>query len=77
MAEQIGFALPAELGTRPPRDLLPEELRKMAKQKQRRCLHCSDTFASSGPGHRICSPCKSLEVFTSSPSSFSIHTAAF
>jgi hypothetical protein len=41
----------------------------------RRCLHCTRDFPSTGPGHRICSPCKSLEVFTSSPSSFSIHAS--
>ncbi|GEO42139.1 hypothetical protein SAE02_62870 [Skermanella aerolata] len=45
------------------------------KTKPRRCLHCSRDFASTGPGNWICSPCKGLEVFTCSPSSFSVHAS--
>lgn len=61
MAEQLNFGLLV---------LDPDAARKQAEQKQRRCLHCSNSFKSSGAGHRICSRCRSLEIFTSSPTEF-------
>lgn len=66
MADQLSFGLIVTD---------PEAHRAEAARKQRRCLHCSRDFASAGPGNRICTRCKGSEVFTSSPSSFSIHAA--
>lgn len=53
----------------------PDAHRAQAARKQRRCLSCSKGFNSTGPGNRICTRCKGLEVFTSSPSSFALHAA--
>lgn len=53
----------------------PQAHRAQAAQKQRRCLSCSKDFKSTGPNNRICGRCRSLEIFTSSPSSFSAHCA--
>lgn len=53
----------------------PDAHRLHAMRRLRKCLHCSDNFPSDGPGHRICPPCKGLEVFTSSPSSFSVYAS--
>lgn len=46
-----------------------------ARRKDRKCLSCGDSFPSEHAGHRICSPCKDLEIFASSPSSFSVHAS--
>jgi hypothetical protein len=51
----------------------PQKHRLQAMQKSRKCLSCSSSFASSGPGNRICPRCKSSEAFTCSPDAFSIH----
>jgi hypothetical protein len=53
----------------------PDAHRAQAARKQRKCLSCSKGFNSAGPGNRICVRCKNHEVFTSSPSSFSIHAS--
>lgn len=66
MAEQLDFGLVITD---------PQAHRAEAAKKQRKCLSCSTDFKSAGPGNRICSRCKNHEVFTSSPSSFSIHAA--
>ena len=52
----------------------PEAHRVEAARKQRRCLSCERQFSSTGPGNRICSPCKSLESWTS-PNEFSLAAA--
>jgi hypothetical protein len=49
----------------------PEAHRIQAMRQPRKCLSCSKTFNSTGPGHRICSPCKDLDVWTS-PNEFSV-----
>ncbi|MBR9764729.1 MAG: hypothetical protein GYB53_14675 [Rhodobacteraceae bacterium] len=33
-------------------------LEKQSRQRQRVCLCCRDRFISSGPGNRLCSPCR-------------------
>jgi hypothetical protein len=66
MAEQLDFGLVITD---------PAAHRAEAAKKQRMCLSCSKGFASAGPGNRICKRCKGTEVFTSSPSCFSIHAA--
>lgn len=53
----------------------PMAFRLQAMQKTRRCLACSDDFASTGPGNRICGRCKSLEAWTS-PDEFSVVSSA-
>ncbi len=53
----------------------PDRYRVEAMRKTRRCLSCSDYFASTGPGNRICGSCKSLDAWTS-PNEFSIATTA-
>ena len=55
----------------------PQAHRAEATKKQRRCLSCSSTFNSAGPGNRICGRCKSLEHFTCSPVEYSLVTASF
>lgn len=49
----------------------PEKHRIVSQHRPRRCLSCDRQFASSGPGNRICSPCKDLDVW-SSPNEFSV-----
>jgi hypothetical protein len=49
----------------------PQAYRIEAQRKARRCLSCDDYFASTGPGNRICLPCKSLDGWTS-PAEFSV-----
>ena len=66
MAEQLSFGLIVTD---------PRAYRAEAAKKQRRCLSCSSTFNSAGPGNRICGRCKSTETFTCSPSSFTVHAA--
>jgi|tagenome__1003787_1003787.scaffolds.fasta_scaffold20485572_3 hypothetical protein len=61
---------PAQLGF-PLAVIAPDEYRIAAARKTRKCLCCGDTFASAGPGHRICSPCKELDAW-SSPNEFSV-----
>jgi hypothetical protein len=53
----------------------PDAHRLQEQHKTRRCLSCSDEFASHGPGNRICSPCKAL-VAWSTPNDFSVATTA-
>lgn len=53
----------------------PAAHRAEAAKKQRKCLSCNKGFVSAGPGNRICTRCKGTETFTSSPSSFTVHTA--
>lgn len=36
--------------------------------KPRKCLCCGTQFPSSGPGNRICAPCRATEAYQSSPS---------
>ena len=52
----------------------PDQHRIVSQHKTRRCLSCSSQFASTGPGNRICSSCKSLDAFTS-PTEFSVHAS--
>jgi hypothetical protein len=66
MAEQLTFGLIV---------LDPEQHRLQAMCKPRRCLSCSSSFPSTGPGNRICTRCRSSELFTCSPVEYSI--AAF
>ncbi len=40
------------------REELAAEAAKRAQPKQRRCLWCDATFASSGPGNRCCEKCQ-------------------
>ena len=49
----------------------PEKHRIQAMRKARKCLSCSREFASSGPGNRICLPCKDLDGWKS-PNEFSL-----
>jgi hypothetical protein len=53
----------------------PEAHRRQLARKSRRCLSCSTSFMSSGPGNRICTRCRASDAFTCSPVEFSI--AAF
>lgn len=53
----------------------PDAARQLATKRSRRCLHCSKTFDSSGPGNRICTRCKGLDAFTCMPVDFSIHAS--
>jgi hypothetical protein len=32
--------------------------RKLAQKRERRCLHCGRGFTSTGPGNRLCDPCR-------------------
>ena len=38
----------------------------------RSCLKCGSTFKSSGPGNRVCEPCKSRIEWTEALGDFSI-----
>jgi hypothetical protein len=51
-----------------------EEHRVIVARKSRKCLCCGGTFNSAHAGHRICSPCKDLDVWTS-PNEFSVSVA--
>ena len=53
----------------------PDAHRAQAARKQRKCLSCSKSFKSTGPGNRICVRCKGLDAFTSAPSAFTVHAA--
>jgi hypothetical protein len=66
MAEQLTFGLVITD---------PQKHRQQLACKHRMCLACSGQFASTGPGNRICSRCKSTEVFACSPVEFSVHAA--
>ena len=68
MAEQLSFGLIVTD---------PRAYRAEAAKKQRRCLSCSSTFNSAGPGNRICGRCKSLEHFTCAPVEYSLVTDSF
>jgi len=50
----------------------PEAYRRQQQKKGRRCLSCSRSFASTGPGNRICRKCKDLDGWTT-PTDFAIH----
>jgi hypothetical protein len=52
----------------------PQAHRIQSMHRPRRCLSCDGTFASTGPGNRICGPCKALDVWTS-PNEFSVHAS--
>jgi len=52
----------------------PLEFQQQQQRKGRKCLSCSRTFQSSGPGNRICVPCKGLEAW-SSPADYAIHAS--
>jgi hypothetical protein len=52
----------------------PQAHRIQSQHKTRRCLSCSNTFASAGPGNRICGACKALDAWTS-PAEFSVHAS--
>lgn len=45
----------------------PQSYRLQQQRKSRKCLSCSSTFDSEGPGNRICCQCKGHEVFSSIP----------
>ena len=36
--------------------------------RQRKCLMCQETFTSSGIGERVCTPCKSTDLWSSGTS---------
>ena len=48
----------------------PQAHRIQAMQKTRTCLGCSRPFASTGPGNRICSPCKDLDGWKAAVTEF-------
>lgn len=48
----------------------PQAHRIQSMRKTRRCLSCSDNFASTGPGNRICSPCKDLDAWKAGVTEF-------
>jgi hypothetical protein len=52
----------------------PQEHRIQSARKQRKCLSCSDSFESHGPGNRVCPACKDLDAWTS-PVEFSVHAS--
>lgn len=39
-----------------------ERLQLAARQRDRSCLTCGQTFLSEGPGHRMCTSCTSLSL---------------
>jgi hypothetical protein len=41
----------------------PQAYRIQSMQKGRKCLSCSQTFQSAGPGNRICNTCKDRDVW--------------
>lgn len=49
----------------------PDAYRQQQKMKPRKCLSCSEMFASSGPGNRICCGCKQLEAW-STPTDYAV-----
>src|SRR4051794_34333255 len=49
----------------------PEAHRVQVARKPRKCLCCGGTFNSAHAGHRICSSCKELDIW-SSPNEFSV-----
>lgn len=55
----------------------PQAHRIQAQRKTRRCLGCLEDFASSGPGNRICSPCRDLDGWKAGVTEFSIVSASF
>jgi protein-arginine kinase activator protein McsA len=54
----------------------PEKHRIQSMRKTRSCLSCGGTFASFGPGNRICSGCKEREAW-SLPADYSVADARF
>jgi ribosomal protein S27AE len=54
----------------------PDKARQQDARKNRKCLSCSNSFMSDGPGNRICGRCKEC-VAWSTPADFSVSTAAF
>lgn len=54
----------------------PDKARQQCAKKSRKCLSCSSSFDSEGPGNRICGQCKGCVPY-SSPADFSLSTAAF
>lgn len=53
----------------------PAEHRRRLQTKPRRCLSCSRSFASSGPGNRVCATCKGREAW-SGPTDFAVVSTA-
>ncbi|UEM08163.1 hypothetical protein JL101_036325 (plasmid) [Skermanella rosea] len=53
----------------------PAEHRRRLLTKPRRCLSCDRTFASCGPGNRICTACKGREAW-SGPADFAVVSTA-
>lgn len=53
----------------------PQAAAAEAARKPRKGLSCSKSFASAGPGNRICTRCKGTETFTCSPSAFTVHAS--
>jgi hypothetical protein len=54
----------------------PQTHRIQSMRKPRSCLSCGGTFASFGPGNRICGTCKDRECW-SGPTDFSLPTPGF
>jgi hypothetical protein len=52
----------------------PQAHHLQAQRKTRKCLSCDAAFASTGPGNRVCSSCKSLDAWTS-PAEFTVAAA--
>ena len=52
----------------------PEAHRRELGKKGRKCLSCSRTFQSTGPGNRTCGSCKEPEAWTS-PTACAVHAA--
>jgi hypothetical protein len=53
----------------------PDAHRAQLARKYRKCLSCSTSFMSAGPGNRICTRCRASDAFTCSPVDFTIHAS--
>lgn len=49
----------------------PDKHRQQLAAKDRKCLSCLRVFPSTGPGNRICGPCKGSSMW-SGPTDFSL-----
>jgi hypothetical protein len=51
----------------------PDGYHRQQQCRDRKCLSCSRTFLSAGPGNRICLQCKDLDGWTSPATSYALH----
>jgi ribosomal protein S27AE len=66
MATQLDFG---------PAILDPQKHRQNLLRKSRKCLRCSTSFDSHGPGNRVCGRCKSIDAWTSAVPEYSLPSA--